>query len=189
MAIPQEEGSETLLALESHLAGAYNATNIAAAIAVGMHFGVSLEEAIEAVESYVPTNNRSQMERSSRNILIKDLYNANPTSMEAALSNLAMTEAESKAALLGEMRELGEDSLQEHISILRMVRSMGLDLVCLVGEEFRKAVEAEPDGGEVKCFGTSDELAAWLAGNPVSGATVLVKGSRGVQMEKTLKEL
>ena len=96
---------------------------------------------------------------------------------------------ESKAALLGEMRELGEDSLQEHISILRMVRSMGLDLVCLVGEEFRKAVEAEPDGGEVKCFGTSDELAAWLAGNPVSGATVLVKGSRGVQMEKTLKEL
>ena len=189
MAIPQEEGSETLLALESHLAGAYNATNIAAAIAVGMHFGVSLEEAIEAVESYVPTNNRSQMERSSRNILIKDLYNANPTSMEAALSNLAMTEAESKAALLGEMRELGEDSLQEHISILRMVRSMGLDLVCLVGEEVRKAEEAEPDGGEVKCFGTSDELAAWLAGNPVSGATVLVKGSRGVQMEKTLKEL
>ena len=189
MAIPQEEGSETLLALESHLAGAYNATNIAAAIAVGMHFGVSLEDAIEAVESYVPTNNRSQMERSSRNILIKDLYNANPTSMEAALSNLAMTEAESKAALLGEMRELGEDSLQEHISILRMVRSMELDLVCLVGEEFRRAVEAEPDGGEVKCFGTSDELAAWLAGNPVSGATVLVKGSRGVQMEKTLKEL
>ncbi|MBP5217955.1 MAG: UDP-N-acetylmuramoyl-tripeptide--D-alanyl-D-alanine ligase [Bacteroidales bacterium] len=188
MAVPEEEGSETLLALESHLAGAYNAANIAAAIAVGMHFGISLEEAIAAVEAYVPTNNRSQMERSSRNILIKDLYNANPTSMEAALDNLALTDADSKVALLGEMRELGEESLQEHILILRKVRSMGLDLVCLVGEEFRKALEAEPEGNE-KCFGTSEELSAWLGKNPVSGATVLVKGSRGVQMEKALKEL
>lgn len=189
MAVPEAEGSEILLAIESHLAGAYNASNIMAAIAVGMHFGVSLEEAIVAVEAYIPTNNRSQMEQSSRNILIKDLYNANPTSMEAALDNLALTEAGSKVALLGEMRELGEESLPEHVLILRKVRSMGLDLVCLVGEEFRKAVESEPDGGEVKCFDTSDELAVWLGENPVSGATVLVKGSRGVQMEKTLKEL
>lgn len=189
MAVPESEGSETLLAIESHLAGAYNASNIMAAIAVGKQFGVSLEEAIEAIEAYIPTNNRSQMEKSSRNILIKDLYNANPTSMEAALDNLALTEAESKVALLGEMRELGGESLSEHILILRKVRSMGLGLVCLVGEEFRKALDAEPEGGEVKCFGTSDELAGWLGDHPVCGATVLVKGSRGVQMEKVLKEL
>ena len=189
MAIPEEEGSETLLGLESHLAGSYNADNIAAAVALGRYFGVSLEEAIEAVEGYIPTNNRSQMEKSERNILIKDLYNANPTSMEAALDNLSLTVADFKVALLGDMRELGDESLAEHIAILRKVRSMGLGLVCLVGDEFRKAVETEPDGVEVHCFGNSDELAGWLSKNPVSGATVLVKGSRGIQMEKVLSQL
>ena len=188
MAIPQEPGSETLLALETHLAGAYNATNAAAAIAVGLRFGVSLEDAIEAVGNYIPKNNRSQMEKTERNILIKDLYNANPTSMTAALDNLAMVEAERKVALLGDMRELGEESLSEHIKILDKALSMGLHLVCLVGEEFGKTLNGTvPDG--VKWFPTSVDLASWLKDNPVSGATVLVKGSRGIQMEKSVPEL
>ena len=188
MAIPEEPGSETLLALETHLAGAYNATNVAAAIAVGLHFGVSLEEAIEAVGSYVPKNNRSQMEKTERNLLIEDAYNANPTSMAAALDNLVLVTAEKKVALLGDMRELGEESLNEHLKVLHQVLSMGLDLVCLVGEEFGKAV-AESGTSYVKCFRDSDELASWLRDNPVSGATVLVKGSRGIRMEKVLPEL
>ena len=188
MAIPEEPGSETLLALETHLAGAYNATNVAAAIAVGLHFGVSLEEAIEAVGSYVPKNNRSQMEKTERNLLIEDAYNANPTSMAAALDNLVLVTAEKKVALLGDMRELGAESLNEHLKVLHQVLSMGLDLVCLVGEEFGKAV-AESGTSSVKCFRDSDELASWLRENPVSGATVLVKGSRGIRMEKVLPEL
>ena len=188
MAIPEEPGSETLLALETHLAGAYNATNVAAAIAVGLHFGVTLEQAIEAVGSYVPKNNRSQMEKTERNLLIEDAYNTNPTSMAAALDNLVLVTAEKKVALLGDMRELGEESLNEHLKVLHQVLSMDLDLVCLVGEEFGKAV-AESGTSYVKCFRDSDELASWLRENPVSGATVLVKGSRGIRMEKVLPEL
>ena len=196
IAIPEHPGeaaaegsSENLLALESHLAGAYNANNIAAAIAVGMHFGVSLEDAVQAVSEYVPVNNRSQMEKTERNILIEDAYNANPTSMTAALDNLSLTVADRKAVLLGDMRELGTESFSEHKAILEKVLSMKLDLVCLVGEEFRKALEAEAGKPSVKWFADSDELAAWLKANPVSGTTVLVKGSRGIRMEKAIPEL
>ena len=118
------------LLVETHLAGAYNATNVAAALAVGQHFGVSLEEGIKAVSEYIPKNNRSQLEKTDRNILIQDAYNANPTSMAAALDNLGHVEAFRKAALLGDMRELGEESLAEHKKILSQVLSMGLDFVC-----------------------------------------------------------
>ncbi|MBR1926615.1 MAG: UDP-N-acetylmuramoyl-tripeptide--D-alanyl-D-alanine ligase [Bacteroidales bacterium] len=174
--------------VETHLAGAYNATNVAAAIAVGLHFGVSLDDAVKAVGEYVPKNNRSQMEKTGRNILIEDAYNANPSSMAAALDNLVQVEAGRKAAMLGDMRELGEESLAEHRKVLAQVLSMGLDLVCLVGEEFRKAL-AGKEKDNVFWFATSDELAAWLKDNPVSGATILVKGSRGIRMEKALPEL
>ncbi len=174
--------------VETHLAGAYNATNIVAAIAVGLHFGISVEEAVEAVSSYIPKNNRSQMEKTERNILIQDAYNANPSSMAAALDNLILVEAECKGALLGDMRELGEESEAEHLKVLNQVLSMGLDLVCLVGDEFKKALAARPSSA-VRWFASSEDLAAWLKENPVSGMTILVKGSRGIQMEKTLPEL
>ena len=135
--------TENLLCLETHLAGAYNANNIATAIAVGLHFGVSLEDAIQAVSEYIPKNNRSQLEKTERNILIEDAYNANPTSMAAALDNLASVQAPQKAAMLGEMRELGEESVSEHVIVLEKLAAMNLDLVCLVGEEFRKALDSE----------------------------------------------
>ena len=176
------------LVIETHLAGAYNATNVAAALAVGLHFGVSLEEGIKAIEGYIPKNNRSQMEKTERNILIEDAYNANPTSMAAALDNLVQVEAARKVALLGDMRELGDESLAEHQKVLSQVLSMGLDFVCLVGEEFRKALIGK-EKDNVFWFADSEELAAWLRANPVSGATILVKGSRGIQMEKALPEL
>lgn len=185
--------TENLLGLETHLAGSYNANNIAAAIAVGLHFGVSLEDAIQAVSEYIPKNNRSQLEKTERNILIEDAYNANPTSMAAALENLATVQAPLKAAMLGDMRELGEESVAEHIAILKKVLSMHLDLVCLVGEEFRKALEevTEPveETSNAKWFPTSDDLVAWLKENPVSDHTILIKGSRGIRMEKILPEL
>ena len=176
------------LLVETHLAGAYNATNVAAALAVGQHFGVSLKEGIKAVSEYIPKNNRSQLEKTDRNILIQDAYNANPTSMAAALDNLGHVEAFRKAALLGDMRELGEESLAEHHKILSQVLSMGLDFVCLVGEEFKKALTGI-QRDDVFWFATSEELAEWLKANPISGFTILVKGSRGIQMEKALPEL
>ena len=176
------------LVIETHLAGAYNATNVAAALAVGLHFGVSLDVGIKAIEGFIPKNNRSQMEKTERNILIEDAYNANPTSMAAALDNLVQVEADRKVALLGDMRELGDESLAEHQKVLAHVLSMGLDFVCLVGEEFRKALIGK-EKDNVFWFADSGELAAWLRANPVSGATILVKGSRGIQMEKALPEL
>ena len=185
--------TENLLGLETHLAGSYNANNIAAAIAVGLHFGVSLEDAIQAVSKYIPKNNRSQLEKTDRNILIEDAYNANPTSMAAALENLATVQAPLKAAMLGDMRELGTESVAEHIAILKKLLSMHLDLVCLVGEEFRKALKevTEPveETSNTKWFPTSDDLVAWLKENPVSDHTILIKGSRGIRMEKILPEL
>ena len=174
--------------VETRLAGAYNATNVAAALAVGLHFGVTLDEAVKAVEGYIPKNNRSQMEKTERNILIQDAYNANPTSMAAALDNLVQVISEVKVAMLGDMRELGEESLPEHKKVLAQVLSMGLDLVCLVGEEFGKAL-GDLKKDDVYWFQDSEELARWLKDNPVSGATILVKGSRGIQMEKVLPEL
>jgi len=174
--------------VETRLAGAYNATNVAAALAVGLHFGVTLDEAVKAVEGFIPKNNRSQMEKTERNILIQDAYNANPTSMAAALDNLVQVISEVKVAMLGDMRELGEESLPEHKKVLAQVLSMGLDLVCLVGEEFGKAL-GDLKKDDVYWFQDSEELARWLKDNPVSGATILVKGSRGIQMEKVLPEL
>ena len=209
--------TENILGLETHLAGAYNANNIVAAIAVGLHFGVSLEDAIQAVSEYIPKNNRSQLEKTERNILIEDAYNANPTSMAAALENLATVQAPQKAVMLGDMRELGTESVTEHITILKKLASMDLNLVCLVGDEFRKALDSEQmvrqahhpvasvpelaEGPLVRYgsptievtepywFPTSDDLVAWLKENPVSNHTILIKGSRGIRMEKILPEL
>ena len=196
MAIPEnigsdaaDDGTDTLLALESHLTGAYNANNMAAAIAVGLHFGVNLDDAIQAVCEYVPSNNRSQIEKSGSNILIEDAYNANPTSMAAALDNLASIVSERKVALLGDMRELGSESVQEHVTVLRQILSMGLDLVCLVGDEFRKAIEVTGTGESVRWFATSSDLASWLEANPVKDSTILIKGSRGIRMETVLTRL
>ena len=172
--------------INTNLVGSYNADNVMAALAVGQQFGVSFEEAVKAVEAYVPSNNRSQMTRTDRNILIVDAYNANPTSMAAALDNLSSTVAEKKVVMLGDMLELGEDSLKLHSEVVERLSAMDLSLVCLVGGEFSKVCQGND---AVHCFATSDELAGWLSENPVEGATVLVKGSRGTRMEKVIPVL
>ncbi len=180
MAVPSEEDPQTLLGLETHLVGAYNANNVLAALAIGRHFGVDLEDALQAASDYVPANSRSQMTRTERNTLILDAYNANPTSMAAALDNFAAVNDPCKVALLGDMRELGADSVQEHVAI---VRRLGGLKTCLVGEEFRKALEITGTPENVSWFATSETLAAWLKDHPLEGAVVLVKGSRGIRME------
>lgn len=174
--------------VETNLVGSYNADNVMAALAVGEYFGVSLEEGGAAIEAYVPSNNRSQMTKTERNTLIVDAYNANPTSMAAALENFSNVSADVKVALLGDMLELGDESLAEHIAIIRSAAARGFAKVCFVGKEFMKAsVEIKFDGALF--FETSDALAQWLHDNPLSGATALIKGSRGTRMEKTIAEL
>ena len=187
--------------IRTQLVGAYNATNVLAAIAVGDYFGVPRADAIAAVEGFVPSNNRSQMTRTASNTLIVDAYNANPSSMHAALENFALVQADRKLALLGDMRELGAESLFEHVKVLEQLRSAGLD-ACLVGEEFRKAQEfletspqpvipASTRNLLPRCdwFPSSEALAEWLEKHPVQGAVILIKGSRGIQMEKVLDRL
>ncbi len=177
-------GADTV---STQLVGAYNATNVLAALAVGDYFGVPRADAIAAVEAYCPANQRSQLVRTEKNVLIVDAYNANPSSMAAALQNFAAVQAPDKLALLGDMRELGDESVAEHSRILHLLKDLGLPAM-LVGEEFAKALKNTGLTG-FSSFDTSDALAAFLHANPVSGKTLLVKGSRGIQMEKTLPEL
>ena len=192
MAVPDNVGKpetedENLMAVETRLVGSYNAVNVLAAVAVGLHFGVSLDDALQAVADYVPANNRSMMVRTERNSVIVDAYNANPTSMAAALENFANVSEGQKLALLGSMGELGADSVDEHRAIVR--RLGGISRVCLVGEEFRKALELEGTPENVRWYASSEDLAAAIKAEPVSGYTVLLKGSRSQQMEKVLPNL
>ena len=194
MAVPQTPGSEaeeeTLLGVQTHLVGAYNAANVLAALAVGLFFGVELEDAIQAVEAYVPANNRSQMQDTGRNRLIIDAYNANPTSMAAALENFKGMQDEKKVLMLGDMRELGTDSVLEHEAVIRQLQDAGFPDVYLVGEEFKKALEQV--FGETSPYTwmpSSEALAAYLAEHSLEGAVVLIKGSRGIMMEKVIPSL
>ena len=177
--------------IETNLVGSYNADNVMAAIAVGKQFGVSFEEAVAAISAYVPANKRSQMTKTERNTLIVDAYNANPTSMAAALDNFSNVSAEQKVALLGDMLELGSESLSEHVTAIRSACSRGLSMICFVGKEFQ-AASAEVLADmlvNARFFATSDELAAFLGENPLSGAVVLIKGSRGTRMENVIPAL
>lgn len=173
--------------INTQLVGSYNADNVLAALAVGEYFGVARSEAIAAIESYCPANKRSQMVRTDKNTLIVDAYNANPSSMNAALDNFSNVQADRKIAMLGDMRELGEDALAEHISILRKIRKMELESY-LVGEEFAKAAAQEGKGSEM-LFDSSEALAAFLSEHPVEQAVILLKGSRGIAMEKVIDTL
>lgn len=172
--------------INTNLVGSYNADNVMAAIAVGVHFGVSFEDAVKAIESYVPSNNRSQMTKTEHNTLIVDAYNANPTSMAAALENFSNVSADCRIAMLGDMLELGEDSAAEHEAVIASALSRNFCKVFFVGKEFA-AVSVASDNAMF--FQTSDELAEYLKSNPLKGATVLIKGSRGTRMEKVIPVL
>ncbi|MCQ2181677.1 MAG: UDP-N-acetylmuramoyl-tripeptide--D-alanyl-D-alanine ligase [Bacteroidales bacterium] len=172
--------------VSTSLVGSYNAPNVMAALAVGDYFGVSRKDAAAAIAAYCPENNRSQLVRKDSCTIIVDAYNANPSSMSVAIDNFAAFNAAHKVALLGDMRELGDDSLKEHKSVVDKVKSAGLEAI-YVGEEFRKAVDESGSG--CLCFGTSAELAAYMTDHKVPGTAYLVKGSRGIMMEKVLAVL
>lgn len=188
MSLPAGENGSGLL-LNTNLVGRYNADNVMAAIAVGRKFGISTAEAIEAISAYIPANNRSQMMQTERNTLIIDAYNANPTSMAAALDNFENISGGDKAVLLGDMRELGDDSVQEHRNILAKLKAADINEIFLVGEEFGKAIDIDGSADNISWFISSDRLAEYLKNNKLENRTILIKGSRGIMMEKTLREL
>ena len=187
ISVPVTSGrAEGSILIRTNLVGSYNADNVMAAIAVGAQFGVSLEDAVRAIEAYVPSNNRSQMTRTEHNTLIVDAYNANPTSMAAALENFSNVSADCRIAMLGDMLELGEDSAAEHKAVIESALSRGFCKVFFVGKEFASVSVASDNA---MFFQTSDELADYLKANPVHGATILIKGSRGTRMEKVIPVL
>ena len=167
--------------LQTQLVGAYNAANVLAALKLAWYFDVPREDALQAIASYIPSNNRSQLVKTEKNTLIVDAYNANPSSMGVALDNLAQMKGR-KVAMLGDMRELGADAAAEHDRIV--ARLEGLEAY-LVGEEFTRAAAGKP----YKTFATSSDLAKYLEEHPLEGCTILLKGSHSIQMEKIIPSL
>lgn len=168
---------------DTHLVGQYNAENVSAAIAVGKYFGVNEETALQAVRDYVPQNNRSQEKQTQRNTLIIDAYNANPTSMHASvLSFLQLQKNSGKEPMLilGDMLELGQDSHLEHQNIVNMLLEQKVEQVLLVGQEFQATTAPYP------VFPTVDDLVSYLHQNPPAGKIILLKGSRGIHLEKLI---
>lgn len=163
--------------VQTHLIGAYNVANVLAAAAVGAHFGVPDTDIAEALAAYEPTNNRSEWMRTQRNELIVDAYNANPTSMKAALDNFALIAHDHKMAILGEMRELGTASNEAHRAVAAQAASLHCEEVWLVGEAFRAHAAGArwfPSVAEVK--------AALEAEGAPTGRLILVKGSNGTRL-------
>ena len=167
--------------LQTQLVGAYNAANVLAALKLAWYFDVPREDALQAIASYVPSNNRSQLVKTQKNTLIVDAYNANPSSMAVALDNLALMKGR-KVALLGDMRELGADAAVEHDRIVARLEGME---AYLVGEEFTRAAAGKP----YKTFAKSEDLAKYLEEHPLEGCTILLKGSHSTQMEKIIPSL
>jgi len=167
----------------THLIGSYNLENVLAAICVGLHFDVSDEAIIEALEQYVPSNNRSQFHQTEQNSLVIDAYNANPTSMAAALRNFKDYEAPRKAVILGSMKELGNVSEEEHKRLAYHIAEANFDRVFLVGEEFKQANSDYP------LFTDADHFIDYLKEQPLEGYTILIKGSRGNHLESIVPYL
>lgn len=170
-------------AIHSRLVGAYNLINILAAVAVGRYFEIPDQEIYQGIEEYTPTNNRSQLIHGARGLqLIVDAYNANPSSMFAAINNLIESPASHKVAILGDMLELGEASDGEHRKIVDLLRSHPEIEVILCGQHF-KGIK----GNNYPTFETSEEVAEHLKVHSLKAESlVLIKGSRGIALEKVL---
>lgn len=169
------------LEIATHLVGGYNAPNVFAAVAVGRHFRVPDEKIKKAIEDYVPANSRSQMILKGNNTIILDAYNANPGSMKAAVENFATMKGPNKILFLGDMKELGADSMKEHENLVALLNQHHWYRVILVGPEFAKVSHPYLH------FANSDEAHEWFQEQHFSDTTILVKGSRSMRMEKVIE--
>jgi UDP-N-acetylmuramoyl-tripeptide--D-alanyl-D-alanine ligase len=166
--------------IQTGLFGGYNLENIKAAIATGLFLDVEIDDICDAIGKYQPGNNRSQIKTTPNNTLACDSYNANPTSMMLAIKSFSELKASKKVFILGDMLELGEKSIEEHINILKALKSLKPDKVLLVGDIFQKA----SDGFGFKSFKDVVKLREYFKSEPVKGCFVLIKGSRGMTLEK-----
>ena len=164
------------LTVQTHLIGAYNLDNMLAAITIGYVNNIPFEKINHALENYVPTNNRSQLTETAHNHLIVDAYNANPTSMKAAIDNFRLMEVSPKMAILGMMGELGDVSQEEHQKIIALLQEASFDEVWLVGAEFQKAVSP------FRTFANVDEVKAAIAEVQPAGRYILIKGSNSTHL-------
>jgi UDP-N-acetylmuramoyl-tripeptide--D-alanyl-D-alanine ligase len=167
------------------LVGEYNFENVLAAICIGNFFEVDSSSIDKALEEYSPSNSRSQTVQKGTNTIILDAYNANPSSMAAALKNFAAMAGQQKIVFLGEMSELGNESPQEHAAILTLLKSYGFDKNVLAGKKFTEHQSIFP----AVYVSSSDEAAAWAKKENIQNATILIKGSRSMKMEKVLEGL
>ena len=164
---------------ETNMVGKYNFTNYLASAAIGAFFEVPQEQVTEALSKYTPSNNRSQVIRTDRNTLIMDCYNANPTSMRLALESFAMMEHDNKLAIMGDMKELGNESDPEHKNMLMLCEELDIRNIT-VGEEFGKQVSELRQAH----FNTTDDLLEYLSSDPLDNHLLLLKGSRSIGLEK-----
>jgi UDP-N-acetylmuramoyl-tripeptide--D-alanyl-D-alanine ligase len=177
-----EEGA----VVHTQLVGSYNYENMAAAACIGKYFGVSLSKANEAIASYSPVNNRSQVLQKGSNTIILDAYNANPTSMAAAVRNFGGMNALHKVVILGDMFEMGAESAAEHRALGEVVAEQPFNTVLLCGKDMKYAAELKAD---FLHFETKPELQQWLQQHPITESYILVKGSRGMGLETLVEAL
>jgi len=167
--------------IQTKLVGAYNLPNVLAAVCIGQYFKIDNGKIKNAIENYTPSNSRSQLIKSGSNTIILDAYNANPGSMTAAIENFAAMKADKKVLLLGDMKELGEDSLKEHAAIVSLIKKYKWEHVVLVGKNF-----SEVDNSYIH-FENSKQASDWWKQENIKNVLLLVKGSRSMQMEKVLE--
>lgn len=170
--------------LQTKLTGSYNTENILAAVAVGLHFDISDKHIQLGIEKYTPQNNRSQVTQTAKNTLIEDYYNANASSMKAALENMAVIDAENKVVILGDMFELGDDSLEEHRTVIAQAKTIPATRLIFVGKDFYAQRDADAE-----YYPTTEEALEALMQYPISSSFVLLKASRGMAFEKLIAAL
>jgi UDP-N-acetylmuramoyl-tripeptide--D-alanyl-D-alanine ligase len=173
------------LYLKSNLVGSYNFENLMAAACVGKYFAVDPLKIQEAIAEYTPSNNRSQLIRKEKNTIIMDAYNANPTSMMAALKNFTNLAQSNKCLILGDMLELGSYSDEEHQQIVNYIDSQDFDEVFLIGNQFKNTTSTK----QKKKFDQIELLSNYLKTQPIENKLILIKGSRGIHLERILDDL
>ena len=178
--IQPAEKFEAIPSLHTQLVGDYNLSNVLLAVSVGRYFGVPAEKIKKSIEHYQPTNSRSQLIQKNTNTIILDAYNANPSSMQVAIQNFSKLEATQKVLLLGSMAELGEESKQEHLQLIELIRSHNWKEVVLVGDGFGELSHPYIQ------FKNSNEAAGWFRAQNFSHTHFLIKGSRSMKMETIL---
>ena len=173
----RKNDEESWHTVQTNLIGAYNIANLRAAVTVGLYFGIAPEQIDHALSAYKPTNSRSELRQVGSNRLIVDAYNANPSSMAAALTNFSLMDDEHKMVILGDMRELGAESLEEHRRIVGQLQDMDSERVWLVGTEFGKVALQG-----MRVFDDVNAVKLALKEEPILGSTILIKGSNGTKL-------